>query len=777
MTPSPASGRRRLLWPLLVLGLLPLMMGCGAYFNTYYNANKAYRKGEQTYALSGAKSARASYDDCLRISSKLLQFYPESRWVDDTILLIGQCYVRLDQHHRALRKFDELEAGFPDSPLLPRGRIWRARALLALEREDDCQLELARLDLATMDRADRVEALRVASALHRKRGSRQRLLESQEALLKTARRQADRAEINAEMAATYEEEGNWEAALGHYNAVRRHRPNFSLLFRSWLGNLDNNLRLGRLESVERRLRKLRKDERFYAERHALDLRQGWLAEQRGDPGRAKGEWAAILKDFPRTASSAGAAYSLGRIFLFADDQLDSARTYFKRASSEKAGSVWADSSTTALALLESLDKTHKEIKRLDDLIRVRLVKLDPDSARHEAARALLPRLRATRDSLRADSLRQLEVPPSDSLVVAGGEEERDPPALATEEREGLPVVAADTLDGTRGGRDARRGGRVRLFDFQRKEREAERADSLRAAQLADSLHLAEERARQRWDDSLLVTAVLDTLSRHPAIDSLRLVAEADSLAGLRFDQRFYLAEFQAKRLSRPQRADSLMRDLLADQAATREQQARLHYAYGCLRLDQFADTSGLAWLRGLVETWPQTPAANPARDRLGLPRAMTEADSATVLLESAEKLWLREGDLLGAMAAYQELADRHPTTAQAATALLAAGTIAWHELERPEWGEPTFRRVLRDFPDHPAAAQLRRRLGQEVAVAAPKAKAVAEERQVVQTEEAHLSESGGFIDPEPAKPLADRLQDFRRRFGELGRLRVDQILE
>lgn len=773
--------RRRALLPLLAALLLA---GCGAYYNTYYNASQAYRKGEKALAESGAKTALPSYDDCLKISSKLLQFYPDSRWVDDTILLIGQCYVRMAQEHRALRKFDELEARFPDSPLLPRARIWRARALLNLGREGDCLAQLAPMDLERLERGDRVQALRVFADLYHRDEDRPRLLEVQERLLRTARRNADKAAAHADLAATCEESGQWEEALRHYNAVRRYRPARALLFRSWLGHLDNNLRLGRLETVERRLRSLRKDERFYEERHALDLRQGWLDERQGRATQAVADWRTILKDFPRTESSAAAAHSLGRVFLFQQDRLDSARVYFKRTSSEKAGSPWADSSKAALELVEALDKALLEVRRLDGLIQKRRAGLDPDSARLELARTFLPRLHARRDSLAADSLRRLAS--SDSARVdssfAGDTTRADasaPPraALTRPPRPALDPAEEGHADSLAQA-PARRGGRTRLFDFQKKERETERADSLRRAQAADSLRQALEGARRRALDSLLVAAVLDTLSARPAIDSLRLGSEADSLGRLRIDQCSYLAELQAGRLRRPQRADSLLRVLLEDPGADDEQAPRLRYAYGALRLDQFADSTGRDWLRQVVARWPLSLAANPARDRLGLPRALTLEDSAAVLLEEAEERWQRERDPLAAIKAYHLVAARYPRAPQAGTALLAAGAIAWDELENPALAREDFRRFLKEHPGDPGANLVRRRLGQAVeepraAVAAPKQ----EETQQVATAEAQLDEAGKFVDPEAGRPWTERLAALRERFRETGRLRVEQVLE
>ncbi|MCA9787785.1 MAG: hypothetical protein KC488_14645, partial [Candidatus Cloacimonetes bacterium] len=90
---------------MLLCVLLAGLGGC-AYFNTYYNARASYKDGlKKKLESSGANAGEAQFKQSNTVSSKLLQFYPESRWVDDTILLIGLCYLEMGQHHRALRKF------------------------------------------------------------------------------------------------------------------------------------------------------------------------------------------------------------------------------------------------------------------------------------------------------------------------------------------------------------------------------------------------------------------------------------------------------------------------------------------------------------------------------------------------------------------------------------------------------------------------------------------------------------------------------------------------
>lgn len=746
------SSIRNAVLPLVIL--LSLLFGaCGAYFNTYYNAKQAYDEGVRTLDRSGERSARNSFDKCLRVSSKLLQFYPESRWVDNTILLIGQCYVHMDQHHRALRKFDELEARFPDSELLNEARIWRARSLLALERDDACLSELGRLKGQKLSRQLQVELNRVYEELYRGENDLGRLIDTQQRLLEVARKRSDKARINVNIARTYEELGDWEKALKHFGNSRRYPSSHDLLLESWLGSLDNMLRLGRLETAERRLRKLEKDERFFERRHTLQLRRAWLAEARGNPQEAISLWRTILEDFRSTESSSAAAYGLGRRFLLIDMEPDSAEVYYKRAKQEKGSSIWADSSQAALDLLGHLRDTRNSISELDGALSRLTWELIPDSARTYRAQNLLESLRpALLDSLdRADTL---GVATADSSIVDGPAE--DPASIEPDRR------------------PKGNSRRSKLFDFKRKEREAMRADSLRRVQVEDSLAQVVESRRLARLDSLWIESILDTLSQ-PAIDSNRVAAEMDSLQRQLLEERFTFAELQARKLGRPEQADSLLLLLLKDPAASDEQAARLHYAYGRLRLVQFEDSSGYRWLERLIEQYPLALAANPARSLLGLPPAVTSEDSAAVLLEEAQAKWLDGSELEAVLEAYQTCAERYPESRAAYTAWIAMGVIALEDLENPTLAEEQFREAMRRFPDGEANDQLRQRLG----LASLDLEEEEEELpdQQVSLSQVRQDDEGRFVDPELELSVEQRLAALRERFATVGRVAVDRTLE
>jgi len=107
---------------LLLAASLLAAPGC-AYFNTFYLAKKYYGQAERLARAGGSDKlppeAQRKYEESIKQSGKVLRYYPDSRWVDDALFLMGAALYGKRDYEEALRKFDELVAGHPRSKLVP----------------------------------------------------------------------------------------------------------------------------------------------------------------------------------------------------------------------------------------------------------------------------------------------------------------------------------------------------------------------------------------------------------------------------------------------------------------------------------------------------------------------------------------------------------------------------------------------------------------------------------------------------------------------------------
>ncbi len=159
--------------PLFLLVLIFLFSGC-AYYNTFYNAKQYYNQASkerkerlrtQIVELSPEERERLkqqgqynaldntrptgkemqNYQRAIEKASKVLEFYPDSRWVDDALVLLGKCFYYRRDYTYAERKFLELLDNFPNSDFVAETRLLLAKTYVGLEEYDEAQNRLRRI--------------------------------------------------------------------------------------------------------------------------------------------------------------------------------------------------------------------------------------------------------------------------------------------------------------------------------------------------------------------------------------------------------------------------------------------------------------------------------------------------------------------------------------------------------------------------------------------------------------------------------------------------------
>lgn len=122
-----------------------------SYFNTFYNAQQLFEDGEEEVIIGKRDliernqvnrvftipaSARTKFQSSIEKNSKVLSFYPDSKWVDDALLMIGKAYFYMEDDVRAERKFLELAVQFPSSDLIPESQLWLGKSLMRQKKID-----------------------------------------------------------------------------------------------------------------------------------------------------------------------------------------------------------------------------------------------------------------------------------------------------------------------------------------------------------------------------------------------------------------------------------------------------------------------------------------------------------------------------------------------------------------------------------------------------------------------------------------------------------------
>ncbi len=120
---------------MLALSLALLNSSC-AYFNTFHNTkslyNNAKKEREKRKDNKITPAERKLYDETITKASKILELYPNSKYVDDALFILGESFYHKGESIKAQRKFQELITYFPSSDYFLRAKVWLAKTNVKL---------------------------------------------------------------------------------------------------------------------------------------------------------------------------------------------------------------------------------------------------------------------------------------------------------------------------------------------------------------------------------------------------------------------------------------------------------------------------------------------------------------------------------------------------------------------------------------------------------------------------------------------------------------------
>lgn len=122
---------------LLHLLFVLLLTSCGAYFNTFHNTkkyfNEAKKEREKRQGDTPTQNEMTKYNQTIEKASKILEIYPNSKYVDDAVMILGECFYHKGEYVQAERKFEELVTYFPNSSYFASAQLWLGKTKIKLQ--------------------------------------------------------------------------------------------------------------------------------------------------------------------------------------------------------------------------------------------------------------------------------------------------------------------------------------------------------------------------------------------------------------------------------------------------------------------------------------------------------------------------------------------------------------------------------------------------------------------------------------------------------------------
>ncbi len=298
-----------------LLVVLPMLAGCGAllgqrytnftaFYNTFYNARQAFEREERAILRADepvdrsfflpvfveptqGRSGNQNLEGAIRRAADVLRDHPESRWVDDALLLIGKAYHYQGNYDAAAQKFREVLS-------LEHGRL-----------VDEAYLWLGRALVGTTDYAAASSALREGlgrDGVHARWAGRMRL-----ALGEAYVRQGDLEQAITELrnglsavddhlllarghfllGQALESTGRHAEAADAFQSSFQSRPTPEVEYAAELQRAIALSNAGNHDSALSLLDRMRRDDKYFQQRGEVELTRARALANAGEPGQAR----------------------------------------------------------------------------------------------------------------------------------------------------------------------------------------------------------------------------------------------------------------------------------------------------------------------------------------------------------------------------------------------------------------------------------------------------------------------------------------------------------
>jgi tetratricopeptide (TPR) repeat protein len=338
-----------------------LLSGCavgdfvGAYFNTYYNAQRAFTEAEQevltpTLAQGATRAermflapfeasaqAKTKFATVIEKCSKLLQYHPESKLVDDALLMIGKSYYYQNEHQSAERKFTEILTSFPESDLRFETKLLLAQTLY---RRNDKQAALsAGMELLDEAKKEEEEAIiaRTANLLGHiaaENANHDEALQYYQLVAEFGETSEERAAAHRAIANIRILQSNFAAAFDSYGRSADASGDYVGVYLGEIGQARMLSKLGKHEEALARLGTFIKNTNYREFFGEIDLALANAYRDEEDYESAEAQYRYVDTAYARTEVAALAYYELGQLYETKLFNYDSARVAYEKGKGE-----------------------------------------------------------------------------------------------------------------------------------------------------------------------------------------------------------------------------------------------------------------------------------------------------------------------------------------------------------------------------------------------------------------------------------------------------------
>ena len=361
-----------------------------AHYNTYYHAEKSFKAGlkkveEQPVEVNPELSQRVhpgppnvadeDFNNTVEKGADILRRFPDSKWTDDALFLIGKSYYYKGDFFLAIEKFEELSRLTENSRFRQEALIWKARSLLDLEEYDEgVSFITENLDAEYFSEPHRAE-FRVLLAEHY--AMQENWNESAD-YISDAIADLEESKLKGRTFFLYgqvlERLERYGEAFFAYDNVASRFPAYDYVYWSKMKKAEVARKEGNLQQALSIYSTMSRDDKNVSRLDRINYEISRTLEMQGNIKRAEAGYKELLYSAKTPSSGnvkAKTHYRLGKINSEYYNDLSTAAAYFDSASSQVDNINFLESKFDAERLSSAYGlyaNLKKEISRLDSLL-------------------------------------------------------------------------------------------------------------------------------------------------------------------------------------------------------------------------------------------------------------------------------------------------------------------------------------------------------------------------------------------------------------------------
>ena len=339
----------------LLIILLLIATGCNTwnnfttYFNLYYNANDLFQKSEKQileqkkdiFSIEPATippSANADLQKVIEKCSNILQFSPNSSYVDDALMMLGKSFYYQKNYLKAQRKFEELISTQPNSDYVLEAQLWIGKCDMRLKQYSDglTILESVRNNAIEEGEDEFMQEAFVEEIVYFKS------VEDYGQAIQTANKFLEISDDDEINAIIWNEVGNlnvtiddYKAAVSAYKNVFEYSPDYDLEVTAKI-SLGKALReIDENEEALSLFEDTRSEDKYSDKYSDIDLEIGITESTLGNYDKAINQLTLVDTTYKNTPNAAVAKYEIASVYEYGLNQLDSAAVYYKKAATSQ----------------------------------------------------------------------------------------------------------------------------------------------------------------------------------------------------------------------------------------------------------------------------------------------------------------------------------------------------------------------------------------------------------------------------------------------------------